>query len=113
MNEKLAIYGWQSDLPSFIEANTAKIEENLIKFLPNPAPEQRTAWRNSISWLQREYARCVREDPVAYGYSTILEYELPMDFRRPDVIVLEGGTVVVIELIGVSTWSLSVSRCFI
>ena len=39
-------------------------------------------------------------DPSAREYTAILEYELPRDSRRPDVIVLERGCVAVLELKG-------------
>ena len=35
-----------------------------------------------------------------HEYTAILEYELPRDSRRPDVIVLERGCVAVLELKG-------------
>ena len=39
----------------------------------------------------------LRADPGAGAYSAILEYELPMESRRPDVVVLAGGAVVGLE----------------
>ena len=41
-----------------------------------------------------------RGDSAATKYSTLLEYELPLDFRRPDVVLLVAGGVVVVELKG-------------
>ena len=38
----------------------------------------------------------------AGGYSAILEYQLPMEARRPDVVLLLGGPVLVLELKGKS-----------
>ena len=38
----------------------------------------------------------------ASEYSAILEYELPLEFRRPDVLFLAGGGVLVLELKGKS-----------
>lgn len=37
-------------------------------------------------------------DSAAREYTAILEYELPRDSRRPDVIVLQRGCVAVLEL---------------
>jgi hypothetical protein len=100
VSESSARYGWQSDLPAFVQASPAAIEAALLQFLQGASSQQITSWHDCIRWLQREYDRCVREEPAAERYFTLLEYELPRDFRRPDIIVLEGGTVVVLEVKG-------------
>jgi len=100
VSESSARYGWQSDLPAFVRASPAAIEAALLQFLQGASSQQITSWHDCIRWLQREYDRCVREDSAAETYYTLLEYELPRDFRRPDIIVLEGGTVVVLEVKG-------------
>jgi hypothetical protein len=100
VSESSARYGWQSDLPAFVQASPAAIEAALLQFLQGASSQQISSWHNCIRWLQREYDRCVREDSAAETYYTLLEYELPRDFRRPDIIVLEGGTVVVLEVKG-------------
>lgn len=63
-------------------------------------PEQIGAWDDSIRPLQAEVTEILVEDPTASAYSTILEYELPLESRRPDVILLVRGGVVVLELKG-------------
>jgi hypothetical protein len=50
--------------------------------------------------LQHECRELTARDSAAGEYTAILEYELPRDFRRPDVIVLERGCVVVVEFKG-------------
>jgi hypothetical protein len=100
MSESHARYGWQSDLPQFVRASPASIQSALIQFLQSPSSQQISSWHDSIRWLQREYGQCVRENSAAERFYTLLEYELPRDFRRPDIIVLEGGTVVVLEVKG-------------
>jgi hypothetical protein len=100
VSESSARYGWQSDLPAFVQASPAAIEAAPLQFLQGASSQQISSWHNCIRWLQREYDRCVREDSAAETYYTLLEYELPRDFRRPDIIVLEGGTVVVLEVKG-------------
>jgi len=50
--------------------------------------------------LQRECRELVAAYDAARTYTAILEYELPRESRRPDVIVLENGVVVVLELKG-------------
>ena len=62
--------------------------------------EQIGAWDDAIAPLQQEVREILTEDPTASTYSTILEYELPLESRRPDVILLVRGGVVVLELKG-------------
>src|SRR5207247_253695 len=63
-------------------------------------PEQVRAWSRSIPWLQRECREVIGRENAARGWDAILEYELPREARRPDLIVLESGVVVVLELKG-------------
>ncbi len=50
--------------------------------------------------LQRECRELISSDGAARAYTAILEYELPLESRRIDVVVLENGIVVVLELKG-------------
>ena len=93
-------FGWQSDLPTFIETENREIEKSLRSFIDSPSQSQLDSWKNSIRWLNREYSNYISENTEAAKYSTILEYELPRDLRRPDVIVLQNGHVAVIEIKG-------------
>ena len=72
----------------------------LQEFVEDASPEQIQAWDQSIPWLQRECRALGVRDTAAHEYTAILEYELPRDSRRPDVIVLERGCVAVLELKG-------------
>ncbi|MGB5103607.1 MAG: DNA/RNA helicase domain-containing protein [Steroidobacteraceae bacterium] len=72
----------------------------LQQFVADASPEQVHAWDQSIPWLQRECRALELRDTAAREYTAILEYELPRDSRRPDVIVLERGCVAVLELKG-------------
>jgi hypothetical protein len=73
---------------------------DLERFIQDASKEQLRAWDDSIPWLQRECRELVRTYDAARTYTTILEYELPREARRPDVIVLENGVVVVLEVKG-------------
>jgi hypothetical protein len=99
MSER-ARYGWESDFPRFRETSPRYICHSLSEFVPDASPEQVRAWNDSIPPLQREVAEVIEADQAAAKYSTILEYELPLEFRRPDVIFLVGRAVVVVELKG-------------
>lgn len=90
--------GWESTIPVFCAAAPRVVVLRLRDFVRDAGPEQVRAWDASVPWLQRECGAVVRGQARAGDYTAILEYELPRDFRRPDVIVLEGGIVVVLEL---------------
>ncbi len=62
--------------------------------------EQVRAWETSIPWLQIASADLIHSHEPARSFTAILEYELPLEQRRPDLIVLESGAIVVIEIKG-------------
>jgi hypothetical protein len=93
-------YGWQSDLATFTATEPRVVRTRLTDFVRDASREQIQAWDLSIPWLQRECQELTVRDIGARTYTAILEYELPRDFRRPDVIVLEKGVIVVIEIKG-------------
>jgi len=100
MSEEKARYGWESDFPSFRDANSISVREKLNSFIHDASPEQIKAWDQSLPKLQQEINEVLFKDELANKYSTILEYELPMESRRPDVILLINGAIVVLELKG-------------
>lgn len=100
MSEREAGHGWGSDFPDFRSTPSRSIRERLERFLGAASPEQIRAWDDSIPPLQREVDKTLLRDSLAASYSAILEYELPMESRRPDVILLVGAAVVILELKG-------------
>jgi hypothetical protein len=62
--------------------------------------DQIRAWDHWIPDLQTEADALLTVEDAARYFTAILEYRLPRDSRRPDVIVLEQGIVVVVELKG-------------
>ena len=92
--------GWHSDLPTFTVSAPRAITLRLEEFVCDAGPEQVRAWSRSIPWLQRECREVIGRENAARGWDAILEYELPREARRPDLIVLESGVVVVLELKG-------------
>lgn len=92
--------GWNSKFPTFRSAPPKFIRESLSLYIKDARPEQVRAWDNSIPPLQREVGEILQTDTSAPEYSTILEYTLPMESRRTDVIFLAKGSVVVLELNG-------------
>jgi len=93
-------WGWKSDLPTFADTPPRVIRLELNQFVRDASAEQIRAWDSSIPWLQRESTELVSSHEPARAFTAILEYELPLEQRRPDLIVLEGGAVVVVELKG-------------
>lgn len=96
----VAGFGWESRFPVFEASDSWVIRQALQRFVRDASAEQVHAWDDSIPKLQAEFREVLHTDPAAAAYSAILEYELPMESRRPDVVVLAGGAVVVLELKG-------------
>lgn len=95
-----ANYGWESDFLRFRRTEARIIRGRLEEFIRNAGAAQVRAWRESIPQLQHEIGEIVDRDATAVGYTAILEYELPMEQRRPDVVLLVRGPVIVLELKG-------------
>lgn len=95
-----ADHGWSSTFPTFRETPAPYIRDSLAKFLRDVSLQQLNAWDESIAPLQREVGEVLSNDPRAGDYSAILEYQLPLEHRRPDVILLIGGAVLVLEFKG-------------
>lgn len=100
MSDDQARCGWESDFPAFRSAPPARVREQLASFVTDASPEQVRAWTDAIPSLQREVDEVLIRDRLAIRYSAILEYELPMESRRPDVVLLIGAGVLVMELKG-------------
>lgn len=99
-SDRRARCGWESDFPGFQSTSAYEIRQRLQSFVRDASPEQVRAWGDSIPPLQQEVGKVLLRDLVARGYSTVLEYELPLESRRPDVLLLVGSGVLVIELKG-------------
>jgi hypothetical protein len=76
------------------------VRERLQEFIVDASPEQIRAWRDAIPPLQDEVEKSLLRDSIAKGYSAILEYQLPFESRRPDVIFLVASGILVVELKG-------------
>lgn len=100
MSENPPSYGWASDFPEFQSTPPARVRERLQEFIVDASPEQLRAWRDAIPPLQGEVEKSLIRDSIASAYSAILEYQLPFESRRPDVIFLVASGVLVVELKG-------------
>jgi hypothetical protein len=92
--------GWNSDLPTFEAAEPSTVCMRLADFVADADESQKSAWKTWVPQLQKQVDKLLAAHPPAADYTAILEYRLPRDFRRPDLIVLEGGVVVLLELKG-------------
>ena len=90
--------GWNSKFPHFRSTSPKFIRESLSAYVKDAGPKQVRAWDDSIPPLQSEVGEILETDKASPDYSTILEYTLPMESRRTDVIFLAKGSVVVLEL---------------
>ena len=92
--------GWSSSFPRFRETPARVIRSSLMSFVGSPSVEQVRAWDESIGPLQVEVAEVLAQNSRAASYAAILEYELPLEYRRPDAILLLANAVLVLELKG-------------
>ena len=95
-----ASHGWDSLFPEFRDTQPRVIRTRLGSFSADASIEQLRAWDDSIPLLQREVRELCGADPAANECTAILEYELPLESRRPDIVLLVRGAIVVLELKG-------------
>ena len=91
-------HAWSGRLPALVAEPIPALLGRLLDFLPDAGPAQERAWRQEIEVLQAEGAHVLELEPEAQTDSAVLEYMLPREAgRRPDVLVLQNGRVVVFE----------------
>lgn len=95
-----ALRGWDSDFRTFSASDSSQILAKLGAFVADASPEQIRAWRESIPSVQGEVAQVVQIDAPSGAYTAVLEYQLPLEFRRADCVFLMHDAVVVAELKG-------------
>jgi hypothetical protein len=99
-------YGWAGSAELFVDSDPtdvlAALEDHHGSLIGGAGSgSQVGAWRDEIDIMQRSLTECLAIDPGSAAWSVVLEYELPMEGgRRPDVVVLAGSTVVVLEFKG-------------
>ena len=92
--------GWKGSIPDFVGDDKMAIRRALEDFIEDAGESQKRAWRDSIPQLQDVMDRYLETGSEGKN-GAILEYTLPMEQgRRPDVIVLDNGAVIVLELKG-------------
>ncbi|MBI3553587.1 MAG: hypothetical protein HY077_13910 [Elusimicrobia bacterium] len=89
--------GWKSDYPTFNSTEPRVVRAALEKFIRGASREQVNAWDEELPILQDGTRSMAADSPEAKLYTAILEYKLPLESRRPDVVLLENGAVAVLE----------------
>ena len=92
--------GWDSTFPEFGTAPRSQVLAELRKAYPESSPQEIESWRRNVPELQREVSEVVKVKTDAVDFTAVMEYELPMESRRADVVLLVGAAVVVLELKG-------------
>lgn len=98
------MWGWAGSVGEFLSASDAVVIDGLAShhralWLQSPSGSQSTAWTDEIAVLRAALTACTVTNPeIANTWSIVLEYELPLEGgRRPDVVVLTGESLAVIE----------------
>lgn len=96
-------YGWAGTVQQYL-ATSQQVIINALQnhaatlFPKNNNQQQGSAWQNQLSVLTKELTALVAADPTVQQWCVVLEYELPQESgRRPDVVVLAGSSVIVLE----------------
>jgi hypothetical protein len=101
-------WGWAGSVVDFLAEQVDSIESRLADHyrqlnFEEPAASHLTAWRESLRFTKTAMQSITAADPSALSWHLIFEYELPRERgRRPDMVVLAGGTIVVVEFKGYS-----------
>lgn len=97
--------GWASDFGEFGAVRHSHILDSILQNYPGSSKEEKASWRRNVPTLQREVGEVVEVRTDAGMFTAILEYELPMESRRADVVLLLHDGVAVVELKGKSVSS--------
>ncbi len=96
-------WGWTGTVEQFLSTTLERWEQSLAAHHTQllgyrPSESQFRAWRDEYDVSFAVFRACVLVRPNATGWGVAFEYELPLEGgRRPDVVVLAGGAIVVLE----------------
>ena len=95
--------GWASPIQEFLSVDLATWGKALVAFHQSelnefPSLAQKRAWKDCFECLHHYLPHLLERLPQAASWTIIFEYELPRESgRRPDVIILGGGEIYVLE----------------
>jgi DUF2075 family protein len=97
--------GWWGTIDRFIEEPAPRLVADVsrsVSFLNLDVGESQTrAWNESVRIIKRECQRLAVTHPESGKWGIVLEYQLPRERgRRPDVVILTGCSLQVIEFKG-------------
>ena len=95
-----AVYGWNSDFASFNRTPSHKIHSALQDTYEDASEAELRSWMETIKILKRTIQALLDKDSRYKTGTIILEYQLPMESRRLDALLLLHQHVIVIELKG-------------
>jgi hypothetical protein len=97
-------WGWAGTVQQFLSTPIPRIAEDLSghhrRLLGQPpSGSQLQAWSAELETMATTFRACVDVEPaIVPTWAVVFEYELPLEGgRRPDVVVLAGGSVIVLE----------------
>ena len=94
--------GWDSSFAKFSETSKSVILQHLRDRYPDSSTSETNSWQRTVPDLQREIGEVIEVDLGSSQFTAVLEYELPMESRRADAVLLLHDNIVVIELKGKS-----------
>ena len=97
---QIAQHGWSGTLTEFARAETAQLLSALQSFVPDAGPPQINAWRDSLRLLRGVVETLLGTTPSAPEWGLVFEYQMPLEARRADAVILAAGAVIVLEFKG-------------
>jgi hypothetical protein len=99
-------WGWSGALLELTQRDSAEITPLLAEHYrglnsEEPSDSHIQAWRSSLKAARAAAAWLIEKRPEAAGWHVVFEYELPRERgRRPDMVLLAGDIIVVVEFKG-------------
>jgi hypothetical protein len=89
--------GWNGKIKDFLKLTEGSFLGRLVQFIPDAKELQITAWKDCYHLLHNVFPKVISKIACS-EWSIIFEYELPREGgRRPDVLLLLPGRLVVLE----------------
>lgn len=92
--------GWDSSFVDFSAVTKSRVLQALRASYPDSSPAEDRSWTVNIPLLQAEVRESMQADQSIQTCTAVLEYQLPMELRRPDAVLLVRGGIVILELKG-------------